>query len=264
MWKTYSERYAYSLRNSVRGSLPTNVLKILLTDCTIRRSLNNHDIQTFQNEIADLTQPKIKKKIKSLCNKIGDKTHEKIRMKLQLILEEHQYNETLVRSIVHDICNTAMNLIVTIDKSQKIKYEQLKYYGVIIDALFKSNKIAISEYLEHFNKERASCDAGEVASNSPYFEEYLKNKKKYINLYVLFVMLVNMGFISHKIQRSVKKQLITKIVNSNKYQNDTYVEIFIELQNGFKLFVPHKIRWIKNNADMSSRIKFALSDLIKN
>ena len=39
------------------------------------------------------------------------------------------------------ICDTAMNFIVTIDKIKILKYEQLKYYAIILNKLFKNNKL---------------------------------------------------------------------------------------------------------------------------
>lgn len=89
----YDEKCIYQLQSLVHDKLDESVLKILFTDCVIRRTMNENDEKDEIEKIQHCDFPQLQKKINGLCNKIGDKTYEKISQKFVLILQEHKQIE---------------------------------------------------------------------------------------------------------------------------------------------------------------------------
>lgn len=257
----YDEAFVYQMSCKVRGQIPQRTLDILLTNCRIRKRMNEKDIKEYKTEMKSYDEEKIKKTIKGLCNKIGDMTEQKISQKLKQILLITQ--NSLLKYTLITIFETAISLLTVLNTKQKNKYLQLKCYAKVCKAITPDQALILEIVNKLLNDLKEFICDGKTRKS---LEIYVKKKNSFINLYVLVATLWNMQIIPKTNITNGIKYLIDQIQKSDKEMNLIYIQalnVFLQnLNSQPKHFVDLKtIKYIIKKSDYAMKSKFELLDI---
>ncbi len=263
--KQYDETFVRQLRRTVhRQPLPELTMQILTSNCLLRSTLSAEDKKAFIDSIAHLDTKQCEKSIRGLCNKICENMYKRITCKLLLLLNKHQFDAHLIDHLIQTLIRCALNLIVVTDSNEASQFTRLYYYALVLDHLNKEIQIHdkictvlndnIHLYLQNKN----------VSSDLSDYDVYQKNKRIFINLFMLLACLSDLNFFApQKILRQKMQHMFKTILNANRGFNDTYVNTYcIVHKHVKKRFVRNsEINAILANAQLSTKARLDLMNL---
>lgn len=250
MTKVYSSEFILSLKYKVNRELPYKTLNILNLNRKIKATLNEKDLKIFNRKMDNFNEPELKKKINSLLNKLTKDNFDSIFQKLIQILKNRK---VLIKYTINNLINKAILQNIFID-IYTIIYKKL--YTVKTQKIFDNTFNELLEILKNKNENK----------NQDYdtFCKYIKDKTRFVNLFVLLASLYNNNIVSKDIIISNIKYLEDTILKSNKTENEKYCESysnFIKKLNNKEYIDLLKIKEMKSSGLITIKSKFNLMDL---
>jgi hypothetical protein len=191
----------------------------------------------------------LEKKINSLLNKLTKDNFDGIYQKINQILDNRK---VLITYTIKNLINKIVLQSIYIDIYVKF-YK--KIYNEKTQEIFEETFNELCDILQNNNKNKDD--------NYDKFCRYIKDKTRYINLFLFLGSLYNNNIISDKIINKNKNYLETLISNSSKEDNEKYVEAYskflLKLNN--KNFINYEKIKVLKKYPMTMKCKFCLMDI---
>ena len=249
-----------SFRCRANRELPQRTMKILNMSTKINNKLREKDIKIFNRNLDQFDEKDLKKKINSMLNKISEGNFEMMWVKINEILKN--------RVVLLEYCITNLISKAVMSPAPFVKVYTACYKKILNEKTKTLFDKIFGDLLEKLSKTK-SADVGEGAIGSDEFCKYVKDKGKFIGLFMFLSSLYKEKIIT----KDVINKYITFLETSFEATEDkdegamfieAYVKLLRDLGTKFGKERFDKIKSYKANKDkLKPRMRFMLMDFVE-